>query len=106
MVQLLDEIPQDAAGLRLCKIVGKDDNLVLCEPVVFPKGRAGVDTALRRACISGHVGGPLRKTDDYWADFLNADGDSIGEVRLDRESWNILKNKWMRCAVWNPACRR
>ena len=38
MVQLLDEIPQDAAGLRLCKIVGKDDNLVLCEPVVSPNG--------------------------------------------------------------------
>lgn len=92
-------VPEDAAGLRLCKIVQPDDTLVLCEPVIFLKGRGAILTVLNRASISGHVGGEPRRTDDFWVDVLDGAEDHVSEVRLDRGSWNSLKNKWMRCRV-------
>lgn len=92
------EIPEEAAGLMLCKIVG-DDDLRISEAVTFKNGRPAVLTTLSRANLSGHVGGSIDNTARYWADLLNADGDGIGEIRLDRDSWNALKNRWMRCAM-------
>lgn len=92
----------ETAGLRLCKIVGKDD-LKLCEKVLFKEGRSAVLTVLNRARICGSIGGNMDRSTDYWADQLDAEGDLIGEIRLDRDSWNSLKNHWMRCSIQNPA---
>jgi len=92
------DILPETVGLRLCKIVG-DDDLRMAEGVIFTKGRPAVLTTLNRANISGHVGGGIDKSTDFWADQLNSDGDHIGEIRLDRDSWNILKNHWMRCKM-------
>ena len=92
----LSNIPHDAHGLRLCKMRG--DRLILCEPVIFCRGRPAVDTVLRRAAISGKVG-PIGETGDFWADFINLDGDWEETIALDRDAWNGLKNRWMRCRV-------
>jgi len=92
----LTMIPRDAVGLRLCKISA--GQLVLCEPVIFDRGRLAVDTVLRRAAISGKVG-PIGETGDFWADFINKDGDWEETIALDRGAWNKLKNHWMRCRV-------
>lgn len=92
----LSAIPLDAVGLRLCKVT--NDDLVLCEGVIFDKGRSAVDTVLRRAAVSGLVG-PIGQTGDYWADFLNADGDWTETIALSRQAWNKLKNHWMRCRI-------
>jgi hypothetical protein len=89
-------LPPECAGLALCKIVGQE--LRRTEPVVFSGGRADVDTILRRAQISGKVG-PVGETGDFWADVLSADLDLIETVALDRSSWNVLKNRWMRCRM-------
>ena len=90
------KIPEEATGLRLCKIVG--ENLVCCEEVQFTKGHSAVVTTLLRARISGAVG-PVGETGDYWADILNKDDDWFETIALDRGSWNSLKNRWMRCRV-------
>lgn len=89
-------VPDWATGLRLCKVVG--ENLRMSEGVQFLNGNAGVDTVLRRAAISGTVG-PIGETGNYWADFLNADGDWAETIALDRDAWNSLKNHWMRCKM-------
>lgn len=81
-------VPDWATGLRLCKVVG--EKLNMSEEVQFIKGRAAVDTVLRRAAICGSVG-PVGETGDYWADFLNENGDWAETVALDRDSWNSLK---------------
>jgi hypothetical protein len=91
-------LPPETAGLRLCKIFPGED-LRLCEPVLFPKGRAAVDTVLRRAAISGGVievnpKGPLP---DHFADIMDANCDMIGNIALDATSFGALKNYWMRC---------
>ena len=90
------ELPADVNGLRLCKVVG--DELILCEAIEFSKGRTAVDTALRRAAISGQVG-PLGDTGDFWADLMTPDGTWVETVALSRGSWNALKNKWARCKI-------
>jgi hypothetical protein len=92
------ELPDDAAGLRLCKIFPGDD-LRLCETVLFTKGRAAVDTVLRRAAISGgrveiEPKGPLP---DHFADIMDRHGDMVGNVALDAASFKALKDHWMRC---------
>ena len=89
-------IPDDAVGLRLCKVKG--ERLTMCEPVVFERGRAGVELVLRRAMLAGSVG-PVGKTGDFWADFINDNGDWTQTVALSREAWNSLKNYWMRCRI-------
>jgi len=89
-------LPPETTGLRLCKMIGT--RLVMCEGIRFSRGMPAVGTILRRASISGAVG-PIGETGDYWADLLNADGDWFDTIALDRNSWNILKNHWMRCKV-------
>lgn len=93
-----DDILPETVGLRLCKVVG-DDVLRISEDVSFINGRTAVLTTLNRAHISGHVGGGIDKTTNFWADQLDEQGDSIGEIRLDRGSWNSLKSKWMKCKL-------
>ena len=91
-------VPENAVGLRLCRITAKEE-LILCEPVLFTDGRAAVDTVLRRARISGYVeiGGEIK---NHFADFMDANGDLAGDtVALDSKSYGALKNKWMRCQV-------
>ena len=90
-------VPENAIGLRLCKVVG--ETLIMCEPVIFNNGQPAVDTVLRRASISGQVG-PIGETGDFWADFLIDDIGTWEEtVALDRDAWNSLKNHWMRCKI-------
>lgn len=97
-------LPTDAAGIRLCKVVG--DDLILCETIIFTHGAPAVDTVLRRAAISGKVG-PVGETGDFWADLMNAAGDTMVEtVALDRASWNAIKNKWARCKIEAPLRER
>ena len=88
----------ETVGLRLCKVVGKND-LCMAESVIFTQGRGAVITTLLRAQLAGHVGGEIDKSTDYWADQLDAKGNHIGEIRLDRGSWNSLKGRWMRCRM-------
>lgn len=95
------DVPTEAAGLMLCKIVGEDD-LRISEVVTFASGRPAVITTLNRANLAGHVGGGIDSESRYWADLVNSDGDTIGEVRLDRESWNSLKKHWMPCKMQRP----
>lgn len=91
------DILPETVGLRLCKVVG--DDLRISEDVIFERGRAAVMTTLNRASLSGHVGGGIDHTTGFWADQLDANRDHVGEIRLDRGSWNILKTKWMRCRM-------
>lgn len=90
-------LPRVAAGLRLARI-DKRDNLLLCEAVLFDSGWVGVETTLRRAAISGRVeiGGEVV---DHFADVLDANGDIVEVIALDRRSYSALKNRWMRCKV-------
>lgn len=92
------DIPIEAAGLMLCKIVGEDD-LKISETVTFQNGRPAVMATLNRASISGHVGGGIDKNTRFWADVIDENGDGIGEIKLDRGSWNALKTKWMPCKM-------
>lgn len=91
-------LPEGTAGLRLCKIFPSDD-LRLCEPVLFTKGRAAVDTVLRRAAISGgHIDvNPKGPLPDHFADIMDANCNMIGNVALDAKSFRALKNYWARC---------
>lgn len=95
----LDKLPEDAAGLRLCRIDSRDE-LFLCDTVIFTEKRRAVDTTLRRAAIAGHVevdpAGPLP---DHFADVMDEQGDMIANVALDAKSYRALKTKWMRCKV-------
>lgn len=93
-----NQILPGTVGLRLCRIEG-EDTLRLAEPVAFERGRPAVITTLARASISGHVGGGIDESSRYWADQMDAGGNSIGEIRLDRNSWNALKNRWMTCRM-------
>lgn len=88
-------LPSAATGLRLCRIDGKE-NLTLCEPVQFERGFAAV--VLRRAAISGRVD-PNGKIENHFVDVLDAKGDIVETVALDRRSYSALKNRWMRCKV-------
>jgi hypothetical protein len=93
----LEGLPSDAVGLVLCKIVGKDD-LRMSEAVVFMGGRHALETTLRRAAIAGKVG-PVGEAGTFFADIVNADGDQVETIKLDRKSWNSLKNKWAKCRM-------
>jgi hypothetical protein len=99
------DLPTEVAGIRLCKVLRNDD-LVLCETVIFKNGRSAVDTVLRRAAISGKVG-PIGGTGDFWADLMNSEGDTIVEtIALDRWAWNAIKRKWARCKIEAPLRQR
>jgi hypothetical protein len=91
------KIPLSSVGLRLARINGKDE-LFLCEAVMFVNGSSAVDTVLRRAAVSGRmeVNGAI---ENHFADVLDADGNMVETVALDRKSYSALKNHWMRCKV-------
>jgi len=97
---ILDSIPDNVVGLRLCKIVNEE--LIVSEICIFKKGLSAVKLTLRRASISGNVGpvGIDRDT-DYWADMYIDEDTWEDSIALDRKSWNILKNKWMICKIDN-----
>jgi len=89
-----DLVPQEAVGLRLCKMFG--DELRICKPVIFTRGRDAVVTVLNRAQVAGDIG-PVGKTGSFWADFMSDECTWTETVALSREAWNALKNHWMRC---------
>lgn len=98
------DLPPEAAGIRLCKVVRGD--LILCEMTLFDGGAAAVDTVLRRAGVSGKVG-PVGETGDFWADIMNAEGDTLVEtVTLDRRAWNAIKRRWARTKIEAPLRER
>ena len=88
-------VPDNAMGLKLYKHVG--DRLVGCELVMFLNPGA-VDTALRRAQISGRVevGGEIK---DHFADIYTDPNTWTETVALDADSYRALKNHWMRCKI-------
>lgn len=90
-------IPKDAVGLRLARITS-NERLILCEEVRFSRGWAAVETVLRRAKISGRVE-IEGKIENHFADMVDFEGDIVGTVALDSGSYNVLKNRWMRCRV-------
>lgn len=89
-------LPHQSIGLRLARIDQKE-RLVLCEAMRFETTSA-LETTLRRAAISGEVkvNGPIS---NHFADVLDAEGDIVTTVTLDRDSYSALKNKWMHCKV-------
>lgn len=91
------KLPNEARGLQLARIDRKGD-LILCEAIEFVAGHRGVYTVLNRASVSGHVAidGEIA---DHFADVLDAGGDIVETVSLDRRSYAALKNRWMRCKV-------
>lgn len=97
-MSLLDQIPTDVIGLRLCRLLS-GDRLQMCETVIFSAGRSAVEITLRRAQIAGRVE-IEGKIDRHWADMItDPSGDWIGTVALDAGSYRALKNRWMRCRV-------
>lgn len=97
-------LPTEAAGIRLCKVVRGE--LILCEMTIFEDGVRAVDTVLRRAAVSGKVG-PVGETGDFWADIMNAEGDTLVEtVSLDRKAWNAIKRRWARTKIEAPLRER
>jgi len=90
-------ISKEAVGLRLARIDSRE-NLILCEAVRFVAGRPAVVTTLRRAELAGRVEVD-GKIENHFADVLDDNGDLVGTVALDRESYSSLKNHWMRCRV-------
>lgn len=91
------DILPETVGLMLCKVAKEE--LRIAEEIIFTRGRPAVLTVLNRASLSGHVGGSINQNTDYWADQIDVHGDTVGEIRLDRDSWNSLKNHWMRCRM-------
>lgn len=92
-----NRVPETAKVVRLYKH-GRDGALIACVGIEFAGGAPAIDTALRRAAISGYVevGGQLG---DYFADLLDANGDIVENVALDRASYGALKNRWMRTTI-------
>lgn len=90
-------LPKSSNGLRLARI-DSAENLILCEAVMFDDGAGAVELTLRRAMISGRVEVD-GKIDNHFADVLDAAGDIVGTVALDRRSYAALKTRWMRCRV-------
>jgi hypothetical protein len=86
-----------AVGLRLARI-DRGENLILCESVRFDAGRPAVETTLRRANLAGKVE-INGKIENHFADVMDANGDIVETVALDRRSYASLKNHWMRCRV-------
>lgn len=98
-------IPAEAHSIRLCKVNSREE-LILCEVVTFVDGQPAVDTALRRAAISGNVG-PVGDTGNFWADLMDEEGYTIVEtIALDRGSWNALKRRWAKCKIEAPLRKR
>lgn len=90
-------IPREAVGLKLHRFhPSGSNNCIPCEAVRFVGGVGAVETALRRAQISGRVEID-GKIDDHFADVLDAEQDILTTVALDAKSYSALKNKWMRC---------
>jgi hypothetical protein len=89
-------VPATAVTIALYRI--DHGELLASEPVTFASGARAVDTVLRRAAISGHValGGELA---DHFADLLDAQGNMLANVALDRDSYAALKYKWMPCRL-------
>lgn len=90
-------LPESSAVLRLGRIT-KNGDLILCEAMILRGGRPAIETILRRANLAGRVeiGGEIK---DHLADVLDAEGDMVETVALDRKSYGAIKNRWMRCRV-------
>jgi len=100
--EVIDNIPKEACGLMLEKDTGAEE-LVICDPVMFENRYTAVISTLNRASVWGKVGpvGEVRPSvkGDFWVTVQGEDFTDLCEIRLDRDAWNILKNKWMRCKV-------
>lgn len=100
--EVIDSIPKEACGLMLEKDTGAEE-LVICEPVMFERKYDGVISTLNRACLAGKIfpASEVRPSvkGDFWVTVQGEDFTDLCEIRLDKRSWNSLKNKWMRCKV-------
>lgn len=93
----MPDLPLETVGLCLYRI-DRNERLWACEAMRFANGRAGVDTVLRRAQLSGRVeiGGEVV---NHFADVLDDECTILATVALDAKSYGALKNKWMRCKL-------
>lgn len=90
-------LPPSSAVVRLARI-DRRENLILCEPMLFPGGASAIETLLRRAALAGkvEVNGVI---ENHFADILDENGDLIETIALDANSYRSLKTRWMRCVV-------
>lgn len=91
----MNDIPKEAGGFSLCVIRRRKggEQLDVCEGVHFKGGYAAVDTLFRRAQIYGWVGKFGQSVGDgcWFADLLDASGDTLDVIPMSREAWNYLK---------------
>lgn len=81
-------IPNDAVAIRLVRPYA--DDLREYEAMEAPSGRRAIDLLFRQQLV--HPG-------EYgMADFLNKDGNIVGEYEMDRLSFRCLLRK-LRCRV-------
>ena len=67
---------------------------------MFKGGADAVNTVLRRAALSGIVKvEPFDGDMQYFADVYISEHTSTQTALLDRGSYRILKNYWMRCKI-------
>ena len=65
----------------------------MSEAAIFVHGRGAVLATLNKVSISGRVSADVDQADNFRAAVLDRDGNLIGEVSLDRSSWNTLKRR-------------
>lgn len=87
-------VPAECVGITLYKHFG-NENFRGTERVVF-KTRNSLETALRRAALSGKVEiGSNLKLGDFFADLCDVNGDTVTNVNLDAASFKALKEHWL-----------
>lgn len=87
-------VPAECVGIRLYKHFGNEE-FRGTERVMF-KERNGLETALRRAALSGKIEiGDNIELGDFFADLYNAEGDIVTHVNLDKDSFKALKEHWL-----------
>ena len=82
-------LPTDTHALRLVRCDATRNCFVFYEAVTWPENPRGIcDMYLRRAAICGRIGSSVESA--YTVDLLNADGDIIMELPIERRAARYL----------------
>lgn len=85
---IIDALPPGTHALRPVRIDRKNDCFINYTATTFPGNPfAGCELYMRRAAIGGKVG---CDQSDLMIDFLDKDGDILGEVSIDRKAFEYL----------------